>query len=66
MAVSDDTHAVNPACVCAVTKAEAIQPPPFESFWYLVVQTTAGTQTLRFESVDERDKFYKELINAMP
>lgn len=63
--ISDDEHAVNSATVCSVAKAESLQPPPFESFWYLSVQTTGGEQSLRFTSVDARDKFYKKLIAAI-
>jgi len=61
----DDTHAVNPSTVCVVTKANAVQPPPFESFWYLVIQSGDGSQTLRWTDESLRDEFYKRLIEAM-
>ena len=63
--IYDDAHAVSPSTVCVVTKADAVQPPPFESFWYLVIQCGVGTQTLRWTDESPRDEFYKRLIEAM-
>ena len=64
--IADDTHAVDSSTVCVVTKAEALQPPPFESVWFITVQAATGVgQVLRFDSADARDGFYKELVSAM-
>ncbi len=63
--IADDTHAVNPSTVCVVTKADAIQEPPFPSAFFLVVQASNGAQSLRWDESGPRDEFYKRLINAM-
>ncbi len=63
--IYDDTHAVSASTVCVVTKADAEQPPPFDSAYFLAVQTTNGCQTLRWTDVNALDEFYKRLIEAM-
>lgn len=57
--VHDDYSAINPAMVSGVTK------PRLETSLYLTVFANGLAMTLWFGTLDERDSFYKTLVDAM-
>lgn len=63
--IYDDDHAVDSDGVIAVTKADAIQPPPFESCWYLSLVTLGGDISMRFVDEGARNEFYKRLVTEI-
>jgi hypothetical protein len=61
MVVADDYRAVNAAAVAAMTKYD------LPDLWCLTLTIlgSTGPVMLRFEQADQRDGFYKELVEAM-